>query len=121
VIRGSDGCCEGQGTGVVLPPYFKPTPSVVSASNFFPIVEELRPAEMRISFIGTCPFPPKRNQAATCIMVELGNGDRFSFDFGPGCPARRRSAELRPAPAFRSRERTDDVPGEPAKREVCRR
>lgn len=58
---------------------------MVSASNFFPLVEELGPDEMRISFIGTCPFPPKRNQAATCSMVELGNGDRFFFDFGPGC------------------------------------
>ena len=75
----------GPGSGITLPPYFKPTPSVVSASNFFPLVEELGPDEMRISFMGTCPFPPKRNQAATCIMVELGNGDRFFFDFGPGC------------------------------------
>ena len=33
----------------------------------------------------SCPFPPRRNQAATCIMVELGNGKRFFFDFGPGC------------------------------------
>jgi len=34
---------------------------------------------------GSCPFPPRRDQAGTCIMVELGNGDRFFFDFGPGC------------------------------------
>jgi ribonuclease Z len=47
--------------------------------------ETLAPDEMRITFAGTCPIPPKRNQAATCIMVELGNGDRFFFDFGPGC------------------------------------
>ena len=40
---------------------------------------------MRISFVGSCPFPPRRDQAGTCIMVELGNGDRFFFDFGPGC------------------------------------
>jgi ribonuclease Z len=75
----------GPGQGITLPPYFKPTPSVVSASNFFPLLEELGPDEMRISFVGTCPFPPKRDQAATCIMVELGNGSRLFFDFGPGC------------------------------------
>jgi ribonuclease Z len=75
----------GASAGITLPPYFKPTPSVASASNYFPLLEELGPEEMRISFMGTCPFPPKRNQAATCIMVELGNGDRFFFDFGPGC------------------------------------
>lgn len=40
---------------------------------------------MRITFVGSCPFPPRRNQAATFIMVELGNGKRFFFDFGPGC------------------------------------
>jgi ribonuclease Z len=40
---------------------------------------------MRVSFVGSCPFPPRRDQAGTCIMVELGNGDRFFFDFGPGC------------------------------------
>ena len=40
---------------------------------------------MWISFVGSCPFPPRREQAGTCIMVELGNGDRFFFDFGPGC------------------------------------
>ena len=40
---------------------------------------------MRISFVGSCPYPPRRDQAGTCIMVELGNGDIFFFDFGPGC------------------------------------
>jgi ribonuclease BN (tRNA processing enzyme) len=40
---------------------------------------------MRVSFVGTTPWPPRRDQAGTAIMVELGNGDRFSFDFGSGC------------------------------------
>ena len=48
----------GQGTGITLPDYYKPTPSVVSASNFFPLSEELGADEMRISFLGSCPFPP---------------------------------------------------------------
>jgi len=40
---------------------------------------------MRISFIGSTPIPVTRAQAGTCIMVELGNGKRFFFDFGSGC------------------------------------
>jgi ribonuclease Z len=73
------------GGGITMPPYYKPTPSVISRSTYFPGVEKLGKDEMRISFVGSCPFPPRRSQAGTCIMVELGNGDRFFFDFGPGC------------------------------------
>ena len=75
----------GPGTGLTLPPYFKPTKYVKNAKNFFPGLEELGPDEMRVSFIGSTPWPPHRDQAGTAIMVELGNGDRFFFDFGPGC------------------------------------
>ena len=73
------------GSGISLPPYFRPTPSVVNASNYFPVGEKLGPDEMRISFMGSCPFPPRRDQAGTSMMVELGNGDRFFFDLGSGC------------------------------------
>lgn len=74
------------GGGITLPPYFKPTPSVTgSRANYFPLTEELGPDEMRISFVGSNPWPPRREQAGTAIMVELGNGDRFFFDFGSGC------------------------------------
>ncbi|WP_440956401.1 guanitoxin biosynthesis MBL fold metallo-hydrolase GntH [Methanosarcina sp. Mfa9] len=73
------------GGGITLPPYFRPTPSVGNRNNYYPNSEKLGPDEMRISFIGSCPFPPRRNQAGTCIMVELGDGQRFFFDFGPGC------------------------------------
>jgi ribonuclease Z len=75
----------GPSTGLQFPPYYKPTPSVRSRMNYFPGNETLGPDEMRISFVGSCPFPPRRDQAGTCIMVELGNGNRFFFDFGPGC------------------------------------
>jgi len=75
----------GPGTGLTLPPYYTPTPSVRSRNNYFPNSEKLGPDEMRISFMGSTPFPPRRDQAGTCIMVELGNGDSFFFDFGPGC------------------------------------
>ena len=73
------------GGGITMPPYYKPTDSVGSGLTYYPTSEELGKDEMRITFVGSCPFPPRRNQAATCIMVELGNGKRFFFDFGPGC------------------------------------
>jgi ribonuclease Z len=47
------------GGGITLPPYYRPTPSVQSTSTYFPTAEELGSDEMRISFVGTCPFPPR--------------------------------------------------------------
>ena len=73
------------GGGITMPPYYQPTESVGSGATYYPRSEELGEDEMRITFVGSCPFPPRQNQAATCIMVELGNGKRFFFDFGPGC------------------------------------
>jgi len=75
----------GPGVGITLPDYYRPTPNMKSRNNFFPLSEELGADEMRISFVGSTPFPPRLNQAGTAIMVELGNGDKFFFDFGPGC------------------------------------
>jgi ribonuclease BN (tRNA processing enzyme) len=71
-------------TGITLPPYFRPTPSVKNSNTYFPQAEELGEDEMRISFIGSTPVPPTRSQAGTCIMVECGKGKRFFFDFGNG-------------------------------------
>jgi ribonuclease Z len=73
------------GGGITIPPYYKPTDSVQNATNYYPTTEELGKDEMRISFVGSNPFPPSAKQAGTSIMVELGNGKRFFFDFGPGC------------------------------------
>lgn len=73
------------GTGITLPPYYLPTPSIKNKTNYFPQTEQLGPDEMRIIFMGSQPWPPRLTQAGTCIMVELGNGKRFFFDFGPGC------------------------------------
>jgi ribonuclease Z len=73
------------GIGLTLPPYYQPTPSVKNKTNYFPQAEPLGPDEMRIIFMGSQPWPPRMTQAGTCIMVELGIGKRFFFDFGPGC------------------------------------
>ena len=40
---------------------------------------------MRITFMGSNPWPPRVSQAGDCIMVECGNVGRFFFDFGSGC------------------------------------
>jgi ribonuclease Z len=73
------------GTGISMPPYYLPTPSVKNKNNYFPQSEQLGPDEMRIIFMGSNPWPPRMTQAGTCIMVELGGSKRLFFDFGPGC------------------------------------
>jgi ribonuclease Z len=62
-----------------------PTPSIRDVNLYVPTTEVLGANEMRISFMGSVPFPPRRSQASMCIMVELGSAQRFFFDFGPGC------------------------------------
>ena len=73
------------GSGISMPPYYRPTPSVKNRNNYFPQSEELGPDEMRITFMGSNPWPPRLSQAGTCIMVECGKVGRFFFDFGSGC------------------------------------
>ena len=71
--------------GITLPPYYRPTPYLVSNNIYYPGQEPIGPDEMRVSFIGSTPIPVTKSQAGTCIMVELGNGKKFFFDFGSGC------------------------------------
>ena len=73
------------GTGISMPPYYQPTPSVKNRNVYFPSTEPIGADEMRVTFMGSQPWPPRLAQAAECIMVELGNGKRLFFDFGPGC------------------------------------
>ena len=72
------------GTGVSMPPYYLPTPSVKNRNNYFPQSEPLGPDEMRVIFMGSNPWPPRISQASTCMMVELGGTKRLFFDLGPG-------------------------------------
>ena len=46
----------GPGTGITLPDYYRPTPSMKSRNNFFPMSEELDADEMRITFVGSTPI-----------------------------------------------------------------
>lgn len=52
--------------------------------NFLPGAEELGPDEMRITALGTGRPFLRRSQANACWLIELGNGDKFMFDFGFG-------------------------------------
>ena len=51
---------------------------------YYPGTEELRPDEMRIIACGTGMPMPRLKQAASCFVIELGNGDKFIFDMGNG-------------------------------------
>jgi len=54
---------------------------------YFPGTEQLGADEMRIVACGTGMPAARRSQAATCFLVELGNGDKFLFDVGTGSAA----------------------------------
>jgi ribonuclease Z len=64
---------------------YNPPPSVKDFNNYYPATECLSRNEMRVTIMGSRPFPPHRRQACTSIMVELGIGQRFFFDLGLGC------------------------------------
>jgi ribonuclease Z len=51
-------------------------------STYFAGTEKLGALEMRVVSCGTGMPIPRKSQAATCFLVELGNGDKFLFDIG---------------------------------------
>ncbi len=51
---------------------------------YYPGTEELKEDELRLFACGTGMPAARRDQAATCWLVELGNGDKFLFDIGTG-------------------------------------
>ncbi|WP_206615708.1 guanitoxin biosynthesis MBL fold metallo-hydrolase GntH [Rhodococcus xishaensis] len=76
------------GGGISLPDYYRPMTSINNRNFYSPGTEILPEGEMRISILGSTPWPPTRLQAGTCILVECGNGQpqprRFFFDMGNG-------------------------------------
>ena len=76
------------GGGISLPDYYHPWPAIKNRNTYLPGTETLPKNEMRISFMGSTPFPISREQSGTCMLVELGNGTaqprRFFFDMGGG-------------------------------------
>jgi len=55
--------------------------------KYYPGTEKIGANEMRIVACGTGMPAQRRSQAATCFLVELGNGDKFLFDIGTGSGA----------------------------------
>jgi hypothetical protein len=59
------------------------------ARDFYaPNSEDLGPDEMRLIACGTGMPTARPKQAASCWLLELGNGDKFIFDVGTGSAER---------------------------------
>ena len=54
---------------------------------YYPGTEALAEDEIRVIACGTGMPAARRGQAATCFLVETGNGDKFIFDIGSGSMA----------------------------------
>ena len=61
-----------------------PTGTAPDRYVYYPGTEELAKGEIRLIACGTGMPAARRNQAATCFLAELGNGDKFLFDLGTG-------------------------------------
>ena len=68
--------------------------SAQSRDMYYPGTEELGADEMRVTSCGTGMPAARRSQAATCWLVELGNGDKFVFDIGSGSSANLASLDI---------------------------
>jgi ribonuclease Z len=65
------------------------SPVEARARDFYaPNSEDLRPDEMRLIACGTGMPTARPKQAASCWLLELGNGDKFIFDIGTGSAER---------------------------------
>ncbi len=51
---------------------------------YYPGTEALNKDEIRLIACGTGLPAARRDQAATCFLAEIGNGDKFLFDVGTG-------------------------------------
>ena len=61
------------------------SPVKARARDFYaPNTEDLGPNEMRLIACGTGMPTARPKQAASCWLLELGNGDKFLFDVGTG-------------------------------------
>jgi ribonuclease Z len=61
-----------------------PTGTAPDRYVYYPGTEELAKDEIRLFACGTGLPAARRDQAATCWLVETGNGDKFLFDVGTG-------------------------------------
>ncbi|MEH6637195.1 MAG: guanitoxin biosynthesis MBL fold metallo-hydrolase GntH, partial [Halioglobus sp.] len=61
-----------------------PTGTAPDRYVYYPGTEALAKDEIRLIACGTGLPAARRDQAATCWLAELGNGDKFLFDVGTG-------------------------------------
>jgi len=61
-----------------------PTGTAPDRYVYYPGTEALKQNEIRLIACGTGLPSARRDQAATCFLAELGNGDKFFFDVGTG-------------------------------------
>ena len=61
-----------------------PTATAPDRYVYYPGTEVLAEDEIRLFACGTGMPSARRDQAATCWLVEVGNGDKFLFDIGSG-------------------------------------
>ena len=61
-----------------------PTGTAPDRYAYYPGTEDLDKDEIRLIACGTGLPAARRDQAATCFLAELGNGDKFLFDVGSG-------------------------------------
>ncbi len=54
---------------------------------YYPGTEKLSEEEIRVVACGTGMPAARRGQAATCFLIETGNGEKFIFDIGTGSMA----------------------------------
>jgi ribonuclease Z len=64
-----------------------PTGSAPDRYVYYPGTESLTKKEIRVTACGTGLPAARRGQAATCFLIETGNGDKFLFDIGTGSMA----------------------------------
>ena len=61
-----------------------PTGTAPDRYAYYPGTEDLDKDEIRLIACGTGLPAARRDQAATCFLAEVGNGDKFFFDVGTG-------------------------------------
>jgi len=61
-----------------------PTGEAPDRYVYYPGTEALKMDEIRLIACGTGLPAARRDKAATCFLVEVGNGDKFLFDIGSG-------------------------------------
>ncbi len=65
-----------------------PVKALSERDVYYPGTEDLAPDEMRVIALGTGMPNARPKQAASCFLIELGNGDKFLFDAGTGSAER---------------------------------